>query len=243
MVKRDIKKRVGKCGFTLVELLVVISIIALLLAILLPALRAARERAYRVSCMSNLRQLRIGLEVLASDSEGKFPMNGIAAPGQLTGYLNNQYYLLETYPPRIHPTLADVPLLYKGGYVGQDKNIFYCPAAARSLGLYPEKKNSLGYTAWQSGTIGYVYLANAKAWYLSGPGKELKGVALNGINSKSMLKVMADIVQVMGQSILTNHSKGGNGGGNVSYAGGHVEWHPKADFNEQYTYATATFRY
>lgn len=58
-------------GFTLIELLVVISIIALLIALLMPSLKQVRESARAVQCMSNVRQIGMGVLMYAQDHEGQ----------------------------------------------------------------------------------------------------------------------------------------------------------------------------
>jgi len=77
----------GKSGFTLVELLVVIGIIALLIGMLLPALNVARRQAQSIRCLSNMRQLGTAFAIYVIDNNGWMPSSDTCGP-----IMPNQFY-------------------------------------------------------------------------------------------------------------------------------------------------------
>jgi prepilin-type N-terminal cleavage/methylation domain-containing protein/prepilin-type processing-associated H-X9-DG protein len=89
--KSVVKNREVNCtgkrkGFTLIELLVVIAIIAIMAAILFPVFSRARENARRTSCLSNMKQIGLGIEQYKQDNDSNYPMayfyvNGASSAG------------------------------------------------------------------------------------------------------------------------------------------------------------------
>lgn len=83
------QKSTKQIGFTLIELLVVIAIIAILAAILFPVFAKAREKARQVACLSNIKQLGLGLMQYVQDNDQVYPAgtNGTATPAGWAGEL------------------------------------------------------------------------------------------------------------------------------------------------------------
>ena len=78
--------KVKKRGFTLIDLLVVIVIIAILAAILFPAFARAKENARRASCQSNLKQIALGINQYIQDYDERSPLDGSATDVSTDGW-------------------------------------------------------------------------------------------------------------------------------------------------------------
>jgi prepilin-type N-terminal cleavage/methylation domain-containing protein len=106
-------------GFTLVELLVVIGIIALLISILLPTLSKARESANRTACLSNMRQLGTAMQLYASENRDCVP----------TGYIFQKqfsYVVVWNNSNPLSPAVQELGVLVTAGSI-KDGKAYYCP--------------------------------------------------------------------------------------------------------------------
>src|SRR6185503_2607832 len=122
----------SKNAFTLIELLVVIAIIAILAAILLPALASAKEKAKRTQCVNSLKQLYLGCSLYAGDNDDWYPTWGGEAPNHPVNKLDG----LSNY---IRYVVLGGPV--NGGHVSQIPSVVAGQGASfQNLGyLYPAK--------------------------------------------------------------------------------------------------------
>lgn len=137
-------------GFTLIELLVVIAIIAILAAMLLPALTRAKARAQQTQCLNNVRQLQLASAIYVGDFNDFFPNNDVGSPSSLAGPFawiqgNVQQFSTPPQPYSTYWTAAGALWPYNSSYA-----IYTCPSSRALVNSTTPHNRSYSISVWLS---------------------------------------------------------------------------------------------